>query len=114
MERFAPAALPQNPRAKTNLRSVNVKQRVVGEPGALRPSHFMRISFSSDRSGPPFAIGPGHSRRLTPFPKADVRSGRCAPPVAPAATEPALSPNSDLGLVSREKAELPNARFVAQ
>ena len=37
MERFAPAALPQNPRAKTNLRSVSVKRRVVGEPAALRP-----------------------------------------------------------------------------
>src|SRR3954464_833179 len=37
MERFVPAALPQNPRAKTNLRSVSVKRRVVGEPPALRP-----------------------------------------------------------------------------
>src|SRR4051794_28271265 len=37
MERFAPAALPQNPRAKTNLRSVGIKRRVVGEPPALRP-----------------------------------------------------------------------------
>ena len=27
MERFAPAALPQNPRAKTNSRSVGVKRR---------------------------------------------------------------------------------------
>src|SRR4051794_3156698 len=36
MERFAPAALPQNPRAKTNLRSGNVKRRVVGEPPGLR------------------------------------------------------------------------------
>src|SRR4051812_30781379 len=37
MERFAPAALPQNLRAKTNLRSVGVKRRVVGEPADLRP-----------------------------------------------------------------------------
>src|SRR5215213_510259 len=38
MERFAPAALPPNPRAKTSLRSVSVKRRVVGEPAALRPA----------------------------------------------------------------------------
>src|SRR4051812_32342188 len=37
IERFAPAALPQNPRAKTNLRSVSVKRRAVGEPAALKP-----------------------------------------------------------------------------
>jgi hypothetical protein len=36
MARFAPAALQQNPGAKTNLRSVTVKQRVVGDPAARR------------------------------------------------------------------------------
>ena len=38
VKRFAPAALPQNPRAKTNSRSVSVKQRGFGEPATLRPS----------------------------------------------------------------------------
>jgi hypothetical protein len=40
MERFAPAALPRNPRAKTNLRFVGVKRRAAGKPEAAKEGTF--------------------------------------------------------------------------
>src|SRR3954451_18587570 len=78
VKRFAPAALPQNPGAKTNLRSVSVKRRVVGEPAALRSAIQQLHVEGADR-----AMG-GRDPVRVPYawPRSPRERRRASPPLA--------------------------------